>query len=213
MLPPPPLAGKEFVCRYILIDAYTCDLRISTGLAGVSSAGEVQQCIREGRTKGRGRHMRQPMFIIRLALALIVLASGCAAPTAEVGSVLTQPGGSGSANGADLKGTWRGSFEGVNTGDSGRIHGDIVCQINDDGTYKTTWVTRLVAGSTRGGRLEMSGTVVARGKRVMFNSSLGSRITLRHVGDTLYGLTIDPAAKRLTVTIELRKVHTVPEAP
>ena len=157
--------------------------------------------------------MRQPMFIIRLALALIVLASGCAAPTAEVGSVLTQPGGSGSANGADLKGTWRGSFEGVNTGDSRRIHGDIVCQINDDGTYKTTWVTRLVAGSTRGGRLEMSGTVVARGKRVMFNSSLGSRITLRHVGDTLYGLTIDPAAKRLTVAIELRKVHTVPEAP
>ena len=60
-------------------------------------------------------------------------------------------GGSGSANGADLKGTWRGSFEGVNTGDSGRIHGDIVCQINDDGTYKTTWVTRPVAGSTRGG--------------------------------------------------------------
>jgi len=50
--------------------------------------------------------MRQPMFIIRLALALIVLASGCAAPTAEVGSVLTQPGGSGSANGADLKVAW-----------------------------------------------------------------------------------------------------------
>jgi len=96
--------------------------------------------------------MRQPMFIIRLALALIVLASGCAAPTAEVGSVLTQPGGSGSANGADLKGTWRGSFEQVYTGDSGQIHGDIVCQINDDGTYKTPWVTRLVAGSTRGGQ-------------------------------------------------------------
>ena len=37
-------------------------------------------------------------------------------------------------NGAELKGTWRGSFEQVYTGDSGRIHGDIVCQINDDGT-------------------------------------------------------------------------------
>src|SRR6266446_4023216 len=130
------------------------DLRISIVPTGVSSAGEVQQCIREGRTKGRDGHMRQPMFIIRLALALIVLASGCAAPTAEVGSVLTQPGGSGSANGADLKGTWRGSFEGVNTGDSGRIHGDIACQINDDGTYKTTWVTRPVAGSTRGADLK-----------------------------------------------------------
>jgi len=97
----------------MLIDAYTCDMRISIVLTDVSSAGEVQQCIREGRTKGRNGHMRQPMSIIRLALALIVLASGCAAPTAEVGSVLTQSGGSGSANGADLKGTWRGSFEQV----------------------------------------------------------------------------------------------------
>ncbi len=156
--------------------------------------------------------MRQPMFIIRLALALIVLASGCAAPTAEVGSVLTQPGGSGTANGADLKGTWRGSFEQVYTGDAGQIHGDIVCQINDDGTYKTTWVTRMVAGSSRGGRLEMSGYVVERGKRVMFNNSSGSRITLRHVGDTLYGVAIVPAG-RVSVAVELHKVHTVPEAP
>ncbi len=50
----------------------------------------------------------------------------------------------------------------------------------------------------------MSSTVVARGKRVMFNRSLGSRITLRHVGDILYGVAVDPAAKRVTVAIELR---------
>ncbi len=73
--------------------------------------------------------MRQPKFIIRLALALIVLVTGCAAPTTEAGSVLTQPGDSRSANGVDLKGTWRGSFGQVFTGDSGEIHGDIVCQI------------------------------------------------------------------------------------
>jgi hypothetical protein len=60
----------------------------------------------------------------------------------------------------------------------------------------------------------MSGTVVARGKRVMFNdSSSGSGITLRHVRNTLYGVAVDPAAKRVTVAIELRKVYTVPEAP
>jgi len=87
-----------------------------------------------------------------------------------------------------------------------------VCQINDDGTYKTTWVTRMVAGSSRGGRLEMSGYVVERGKRVMFNNSSESRITLRHVGDTLYGVAIVPAG-RVSVAVELRKVHTVPEAP
>ncbi len=157
--------------------------------------------------------MRQPKFIIRLALALIVLVTGCAAPTTEAGSVLTQPGDSRSANGVDLKGTWRGSFGQVFTGDSGEIHGDIVCQINDDGAYKTTWVTRMVAGSSRGGRLEMTGIVVERGKRVMFNDSSGSRMTLRHVGDTLYGVTVDPATKRVSVAVELHKVHTVPEAP
>ena len=97
--------AKEFICRYRFIDAYTCNIRISIVLTDVSSAGEVQQCIREGQAKGRDRHMRQPMFIIRLASALIVLASGCAAPTAEVGSGVTQPGNSGSANGAELKGT------------------------------------------------------------------------------------------------------------
>ena len=59
----------------------------------------------------------------------------------------------------------------------------------------------------------MSGYVVERGKRVMFNNSLGSRITLRHVGDTLYGVTVDPATKRVSVAVELHKVHTVPEAP
>ena len=59
----------------------------------------------------------------------------------------------------------------------------------------------------------MSGYVVERGKRVMFNNSSGGRITLRHAGETLYGVAIDPAGKRVSVAIELRRVHTVPEAP
>lgn len=158
--------------------------------------------------------MRQSTSIIRLAVALIVLATGCARQGAEIGSALPRPGGSVSANGADLKGTWRGSFGQVMTGDSGHIHGDIVCQINDDGTYKGTWSTLLVAGSTRGGRLVMSGTVVANGSRVMFNDSTsGSRMTLKRDGDTLYGVTIDPATRRVSVAVELHKVHAAPEAP
>jgi len=72
----------------------------------------------------------------------------------------------------------------------------------------------MVAGSARGGRLEMAGTVGATALGVMFNeSSSGSRMTLKHVGDTLYGVTIDPATKRVSVAVELHKVHTVPEAP
>ena len=158
--------------------------------------------------------MRQPTSIIRVALAVMVLATGCAGQGAEVGSALTNPGSSASANGADLKGTWQGSFGQAGVGDGGHIHGDIVCQINGDGTYNTTWITRLVAGSARGGRLAMSGTVVANGSRVMFNdSSSGSRMTLKRAGDTLYGITIDPATKRVTVAVELHKVHTGHEAP
>ena len=52
------------------------------------------------------------------------------------------------------------------------------------------------------------------GSRVMFNdSSSGSRMTLKRAGDTLYGITIDPATKRVTVAVELHKVHTGHEAP
>ena len=156
--------------------------------------------------------MRQPTSIILFAAALIVLATGCAGPGAEVGSALPRPDGAVSANRADLNGIWYGTFGQVMTGDSGHIHGDIVCQINGDGTYKTTWSTLLVAGSARGGRLEMSGTVVANGSRVMFNESTsGSRMTLRRVGNTLYGVTIDPATKRVSVAVELHKVA-APEA-
>jgi len=158
--------------------------------------------------------MKQSTSIIRLAVAVIVLTAGCAGQGAQIGSALTQPEASASVKGADLEGTWRGSFGQVMTGDSGHIYGDIVCRINADGTYKTIWITRMVAGSARGGRLEMAGTVGANGSRVMFNeSSSGSRMTLKHVGDTLYGVTIDPATKRVSVAVELHKVHTVPEAP
>ena len=157
--------------------------------------------------------MRQSTSIIRLAVAVIVLTAGCAGQGAQVGSALTQPEASASVKGADLEGTWRGSFGQVMTGDSGQIHGDIVCQINGDGTYKTTWITRMVAGSARGGRLEMAGTVAANGSRVMLNSSSGSRMTLKHAGDTLYGVVIDPATERVSVAVELHKVSAIPEAP
>ena len=151
--------------------------------------------------------------IIRLAVAVIVLTAGCAGQGARVGSALTQPEASASVRGADLEGTWRGSFGQVMTGDSGQIYGDIVCQINGDGTYKTTWITRMVAGSARGGRLEMAGTVAANGSRVMLNYSSWPRMTLKHVGDTLYGVVVDPATKRVSVAVELHKVPAVLEAP
>jgi hypothetical protein len=147
-------------------------------------------------------------------LALIVLTAGCAARSTEANSALGGSGASALARESDLKGTWRGSFGQVMTGDSGQVHGDIVTRINDDGTYKTTWTTKLVAGSSRGGRLEMAGTVVADGSYVKFTDARsGARITLRRDGDALYGVTIDPAGKRVTVAIDLHKVSPSPEAP
>ena len=154
--------------------------------------------------------MRQSRCIVRVvSAALIVLSVGCATPGVEVGPAQKQSGGSPSANAVELQGMWRGSFGQIaSVGDSGRIHGDIVCQISGDGTYKTTWITGMVAGSTRGGRLEMSGTVAARGNLVLFtDSSSGSRMSLKRDGDTMYAVVIDPATKRVQVALDLHKVR------
>jgi hypothetical protein len=60
----------------------------------------------------------------------------------------------------------------------------------------------------------MSGNVVADGSRVMFNDARsGARMTLKRDGDTLYGVTIDPGTRRVTVAVELHKVSAAPEAP
>jgi hypothetical protein len=48
----------------------------------------------------------------------------------------------------------------------------------------------------------------------MFNNARsGSRMTLKRDGDTLYGVTIDPATRRVTVAVELHRVAATPEAP
>src|SRR5256712_13687095 len=144
---------------------------MSPSLTG--SSGEVV-----GERGGIG--MGHSTSIIRLAAAVIVLTAGCAGQGARVGSALTQPEASASVRGADLEGAWRGCFGQVMTGDSGQIYGDCVCRSNGDGTYKTTWITRMVAGSARGGRLEMAGTVAAHRSRGMPNSSSRPPKDLKH---------------------------------
>lgn len=148
--------------------------------------------------------------IVPLAFAVLSLfAAGCAGPLADHGRTSTEPGALPLASAVDLAGTWRGSFSEV-TASTGLVHGDIVYQISSDGTYKTTWVTQMVAGSSRGGRREMSGTVIANGSRVTFRESSGSQMVLKRQGNTLYGVTLDPSGKRATVAVELGRV---PEAP
>jgi hypothetical protein len=157
--------------------------------------------------------MTRTPSIIGVAVAVLVLAGGCAGRGADVGSALPRPEGSAVASKAELVGTWRGSFGQVMTGDSGWVRGDIVTQINADGTYKTVWTTHLVAGSSRGGTLEMTGTIVSNRSRVMFTDGRsGARMTLTRDGDTLYGVTIDPGTKRVYVAVDLHKVQPV-QAP
>jgi hypothetical protein len=158
--------------------------------------------------------MTRPTSLMAFAFLLIVFGTGCASPGGtELGSAMPRPDGAVPRT-SDLAGTWRGSFGQVMTGDSGLIHGEIESQIKDDGTYTTTWSTQLVAGSARAGRLEMAGTVVDNGSRGMFNAGRsGSRITLKRDGDTLYGVTIDPATRRVTVAVELHRVTAAPQAP
>jgi hypothetical protein len=152
--------------------------------------------------------MKSPKSVVGIAFVLLALAAGCARHSStEPGSAMPRAEGASALADSGLTGTWRGTFGQVMTGDSGLIHGDIESQIKDDGTYATTWTTRLVAGSARGGKLEMSGNVVERGSRVMFNDARsGLRMTLTRDGDTLYGVTMDPATKRVTVSVELHKV-------
>ena len=160
--------------------------------------------------------MRRPISVMAFAFVLMVFVAGCAGHSGgeQRASLDTQSDGASALAGSGLTGTWRGTFGQVQTGDSGLIHGEVVSRIKDDGTYTTTWTTRLVAGSSRGGKLEMSGKVVPAGSRVMFNETRsGSRMTLKRDGDTLYGVTQDPATKRVTVAVELHKVSDSVEAP
>src|SRR5215470_14106974 len=94
----------------------------------------------------------------------------------------------------DLAGSWRGTFWQVNAGDTGQVNGDVELDVNNDGSYRETVITRQVAGSSRAGRSEMTGTVAVNSKssRVALVDSEGMRTTLRDNGEVLYGVMTDP---------------------
>jgi hypothetical protein len=65
---------------------------------------------------------------LRLAwIVLIVIALGCAGQ-----------GGRTASSTAELAGTWLGTFWQVNAGDTGYIHGDLVFDFKEDGSYGIT---------------------------------------------------------------------------
>ena len=131
---------------------------------------------------------------LRLAwIGLIAIALGCAGQ-----------GGRMASSTAELAGTWLGTFWQVNAGDSGYIHGDLVFDFKEDGSYTGTWTTRVVAGSSRGGRLQLGGRFAVDGDCVVLTNE--RRLTLQRAGDTLYGITVDPGSGR-TIQVRLERAR------
>lgn len=106
----------------------------------------------------------------------------------------------------DLAGSWRGAFWQVNAGDTGYVHGDVELEVNDDGSYRETFITRQVAGSSRAARNQSSGTLAVNGKgnRVVLKD--WRQTTLRDNGNVLHGIMIDRGSGR-TIAIRLEKVQ------
>ncbi len=149
--------------------------------------------------------MDQLKCIVGTSLAAtLILAGGCATSTDRPGAALA-PSLVPSPETARLKGIWRGSFAQVGVGDTGQVQGSIDCTVAEDGTYTATWTTQVVAGSSRGARMETSGTAVDTGGGVAFVEKAGASFTLKHVGDTLYGVRRDPVSGR-TIAVQLERV-------
>jgi len=144
--------------------------------------------------------MRYKSAVHILWAAGLVVTGGCAgvggdgaAPAASVAPA---------SEAAAFRGTWHGVFEQVGVGDTGQVQGDIECEIREDGSYRATWTTERVAGSSRGTRAETSGRVIANGQGLTFSEAGGSSFTLKRRGGTLYGIRKDPVSGR-TIAVEL----------
>ena len=118
-----------------------------------------------------------------LLLGALVACAGPAVDSARSG---------GFAPTSDLIGTWHVSF--VQLG--GSLYTDDgkgVVEIKEDGTF-TANITPAGGANNLAKASTWTGTVVRKGNRVIFQSSQGPWLTLVHRGDTLYGVTNDPAS-------------------
>lgn len=113
-------------------------------------------------------------------IALSTLVAACAGPSAQSGSAST---GSPSAG---LSGTWSGFFVHPGADYTSPSSADLSLQVREDSTYTFKWGTRP----------ERTGTLAVEGNRVVLDDSTGSRVTLMHSGDALYGVMKDTATGR-----------------
>ena len=140
---------------------------------------------------------RVPTRITTALFSVIVL--GCAGPTAKIGAGRENAGTS-SALATALCGTWQGQFSYIGSDlQSSTGSSDIVLEVSGDSSYTLKW------GNNRPSR----GTVTAQGNRLVFDDESGSRTTLVHSGDTLYGVMKDQKDGRPTM-MSLAKQESAP---
>ena len=142
--------------------------------------------------------MAKHKLIGLLALvALGMLAAGCAGPNVAVGSAPTGPVAFTPAPGPQVSGTWRGMFYEVASHRTSKVlEGQIVLQINEDGTFTETLT----------GQPALTGKVTVKGNRVVLDSSTGSQMTLMRSGNTLYGLT-SQLVSGASVSVRLNRIE------
>jgi len=152
-------------------------------------------------------------FVLTLAIgALAMAADGCASMSPEPSADGVAPAATSFAD-TGLPGAWQGFFTTTaSIGDSRMIQGDYTCRINEDGTYSGTRISRLVAGTSRGGQTRISGRVIVKGNRIMLDDDAGWRMTLVRRGDTLYGVDADPGTQ-WPIAIEMNKVPSTAGVP
>jgi hypothetical protein len=109
---------------------------------------------------------------------LSVIALGCARPAADTGGVRLAHAGPSTASTAGLCGTWQGEFSYIGSDlQSSTGSSDLTLEVSGDSTYTLTW----------GNHPPSRGIVTFRENRLILDDESGSRITLVHSGDTLFG--------------------------
>lgn len=136
---------------------------------------------------------------ITVALFGVVLL-GCAGPAATTGESLESAGRRSPALTAVLCGTWQGEFAYIGSDlQSSTGSSDLILEVNGDSTYTLRW----------GNNRPSTGTVTTRENRLILDDESGSRITLVHSGDRLYGVTKDQVDGRPTM-MNLAKQDSAP---
>jgi len=133
--------------------------------------------------------------IVVVASAAVIALSGCATDQRTTGVArLTESDVRPSALPADLVGTWSGSF-GASVAQGGLgARGTVTLHIKEDGTYT---LTERRGAST----WNYSGVVVVNGRAITLRNSAGSSVSLRHRGDTLYGMAHDRSGDLLQISV------------